>query len=94
MKEEEKLRKIKDYFLSQGFIVRDGLNYSVDFLLYTDDVNKVHAKYAVLLNRNMSYVLVNGIQRICRSVKKALILVDIVNGRVEMVRVERCTLTE
>lgn len=87
--EEQKLQSIKHYFKEDGFIVHSGLKYGTDFLLYTDNINKVHSKYAVVLNRNYTYLNILAIQRVCTSNRKILILVDYVCGEVVMMKIER-----
>ncbi|EJW02793.1 hypothetical protein EDEG_02809 [Edhazardia aedis USNM 41457] len=74
--DEKKVQKIKEEFERQGFVVGNGLKYGVDLILYTDEKDKVHSKYAVLLNRGQSFHQLISIQRICASVKKEFVLVD------------------
>ncbi|KAM0687906.1 tRNA-splicing endonuclease subunit Sen2, partial [Conglomerata obtusa] len=85
---EVELKSLKIYFQDQGFVVKDGLKYGVDFLLYTDVVEKVHSKYAVMLNRNFTYLQIVSMQRLCTNVKKKLIVVNVNNGVYELFAID------
>ncbi|KAM0674319.1 tRNA-splicing endonuclease subunit Sen2 [Gurleya vavrai] len=89
MNVSEKLEHLKSYFTGQGFTVRDGLRYGVDFLLYTDDVEKVHSRYAVILNRNFTFLQILAIQRTCNSSRKECILADFFGDKIRLIKIER-----
>lgn len=86
---QEKLCKVKKYFLEQNFIVRDGLKYGVDFLLYTEDVDTVHSRYGVILNRNFTYLQLLSIQRTCNTARKELVLVEVIDNEIQCTLIER-----
>lgn len=87
--EQEKLLHIKNHFTEKGFVLRSGIKYGVDFLLYTDAIEKVHSKYAVLLNRQHTFLGIMAVQRVCVSCRKELVLVDYVYGEVVIMKVQR-----
>lgn len=86
---QEKLKSIKNHFISNGFVVKSGIKYGVDFLLYTDSVDKVHSKYAVILNRNFTFLQIIAVQRVCNSCRKELVLVDYILGEVIYLKIDR-----
>lgn len=67
--------ELRSYFEGLGFHVKDGIKYGVDFLLYTDNPEKVHSKYAILINRNQKFLDIIAAQRVCHSTRKKLIFV-------------------
>lgn len=66
------LDKIK-YDLN-SFIFSDGIKYSVHLLLYTDEINKVHSKYALLYSEDFTTNDALIFQRLTSSVGKEFIL--------------------
>ncbi len=85
--EESLMRR---HFEQQGFHVRDGLKYGVDLLLYTDAPEKVHSKYAVLVDRHHTFLQIMAIQRVCSSSRKVLVMARYdESGGVVLVSIER-----
>lgn len=85
-----KERKLKKYFEEAGFYVGDGLKYGVDMLLYVDTPNKVHSKYAVLLDRRHTFLQIMAIQRVCTAARKTLVVVyEDSSGEMKLASVER-----
>lgn len=83
-------RELKKYFEEAGFYVGDGLKYGVDMLLYVDVPNKVHSKYAVLMDRRHTFLQIMAIQRVCTTARKTLVIVyKDSDGAVKLASVER-----
>lgn len=63
-----------------GWVVRSGLNYGTDFVLYESSPDKEHAEYAVLVldeedeaDRRIRWRRLLGINRSCVGAKKVII---------------------
>ena len=85
-------RSLRRYFEERGFHVGDGLKYGADLLLYTDSPNRVHSKYAVLIDRNHTFLQIIAAQRVCNSSKKILILASAdSDGKIVLTSIERFT---
>lgn len=85
---ENKINELKNYFEKQGYIIRDGLKYGTDILLYTENPNNVHSRYAVLLYRKQTFQQIIAVQRVCNSCKKELIIA-LVENDIKLYKVER-----
>lgn len=86
---KNKLKIVKLYFENQGFIVKDGLKYGCDYVLYTDSPDKVHSKYTVLLDRNQNVLNLMAVQRVTHAIRKSLIFVWFENKEIKHAKVER-----
>lgn len=87
-----KLNRVKEYFEKRLFIVKDGLKYGCDFILYTDDPSKVHSKYAVLVDRGQNLLNIMAVQRVINTVRKVLIFVYFFNEEIIITKIERFNL--
>lgn len=67
MKKENHIPLKKNYKLTKG------INYGLDFLIYTDDISKVHAKYGVLTGK-VNFRLLIVMIRLMRNVNKRLLV--------------------
>ncbi|ELQ74360.1 tRNA splicing endonuclease SEN2 [Trachipleistophora hominis] len=85
----KKIMRIKSHLLAAGYEVTDGIKYGTDFLIYTHDRNKVHAKYACIVYNKQSFLSVIAVQRVVNGVGKVLIFGDVRDGKVMFWRVER-----
>lgn len=73
----EKRKIFKDYALSKGFWINDGIKYGLDFLVYTDNPTKQHSKYGAVIYKKMSYQDLILYQRVCNTNNKEFIIVDV-----------------
>ena len=73
---DEKRYEAFKYFTQNGWIVKCGMKYGVDFILYSDSVSVVHAEYAVWIRRPCEWSHVIAISRSCSSVKKKLLVYE------------------
>ena len=90
MNSDKKLTFLKKYFKSKGFYCGDGLKYGADILLYADHPNKIHSKYALLIENNQTYLQIMAVQRVCNSSKKVLLLVKFFEeSQFKIVQIER-----
>lgn len=74
------LYKVYKHFRDKGYVVRSGLTYGGDFVLYTGDPNTGHAPYVVrvVCGAQSSYPPqwndINSVRRVSESVAKELIM--------------------
>jgi tRNA splicing endonuclease len=84
-----KRQALARHFAEQGFRVDDGLKYGVDLLLYTDEVERVHSKYGVLIHREHTFLDLIGVQRTCSSANKTLVVAFFKDGEFMLHSFER-----
>lgn len=70
---EQKVGRAKAHLESLGFFVSDGIKYGLDLLAYTDDPDRVHSKYGVVISNNITFQQLVAYQRICTSNNKVLL---------------------
>lgn len=69
---------IKSKFDSDGWMVKQGLKFGVDFLLYEFDPDVVHAKYAVLVAPNdLTWRDVISLVRLLENTAKQLVIASV-----------------
>ncbi|KAI5169229.1 hypothetical protein PAEPH01_0548 [Pancytospora epiphaga] len=78
---EERREIVEKSLKESGFIVKDGLKYGLDFLVYTDLPEKVHSKYGVAVDNGMTYQDMVTRQRVCCASKKELVVAFIDEDR-------------
>ena len=76
------------HFRQMKFIVKNGLNFGVDYVLYADQVRLCHSSYGVLINPDYTYKQLYRAQRSLHQSRKKLI-VAVCGETVETIRVQR-----
>ncbi|OQS54074.1 hypothetical protein EHP00_1794 [Ecytonucleospora hepatopenaei] len=90
MNRKEQLNFLCKYLKENDFYYTDGIKFGVDLLVYTDVPEKVHSKYGILLyNKNLTYQNILAVQRVCTNTNKELVIADIKNNRVKLIKIER-----
>jgi len=68
------------HFRSKGWVVRPGVKFGADFLLYKDGPVYYHASYSVLVqthSKKISWVELSGLNRVTESAHKELIVAHV-----------------
>ncbi|XP_059086802.1 tRNA-splicing endonuclease subunit Sen2-like [Tigriopus californicus] len=86
------LYRVYHHFRSQGWVVRSGLKFGADFLLYQDGPPFFHSTYSVRIRFNgqdetMSWRELFGLNRITEATSKELLLVEVLAGGQTLERV-------
>lgn len=87
---EREIQAVRRVLEDEKLVVRDGLKYGLNFLVYTSDPELVHSKYGVLVNyKGVTYKEIIMAQRVCNSNRKRLIIADCIDGSVKFMEVSR-----
>lgn len=64
------------HYRSRGWVVRSGLKFGADFLLYQDGPSFYHASYSIrILRQTMNWTQLGALNRVTQSAAKELVLV-------------------
>eukprot|EP00835_Amoeboradix_gromovi_P003936 NODE_280_length_11906_cov_0.405268.p9 type:complete len:175 gc:universal NODE_280_length_11906_cov_0.405268:7131-7655(+) len=85
--------KVYKHFIKKGFLVYSGLNFAVDYVLYTDARSKCHSSYGVLVEPAYRYFDLFRAQRVVHHVRKKLILCYFQEDELFSVKVQRFTIS-
>ena len=85
--------KVYCHFKQQGFYVYSGINYAVDYMLYTYPRHQCHSSYGVLVEPEYTMFDIHRAQRVIHHVRKKLLICFIDNNKVNQLVVQRFTMT-
>ena len=77
------------HFRAKGYVVKDGLKFGVDYLLYKEGPPFYHARYSVRIekicrkNSRISWQYLSGLNRITESSGKELIVAQVSKSMIE-----------
>ena len=83
--------KVYEHFKNQGFYVYSGLNFAIDYVLYTDSRDECHSSYGILVEPDYTYFDLYRAQRVVHHVRKKLILCYLESNKIYSVKVQRFT---
>ena len=74
---------------NKGYIVRSGMRFGADFLVYTEGPDVEHAPYAVIVSKSPTGLDLIRVSRLTHSVRKEALLAIVAGENVTFYRVRR-----